>query len=198
MRRTSRSSTRPTSTTPAPCPTTGARTSTRCRTSRRPTARRRATSRTRRSSSRSRSAPRPTPSATRRRATDLAVARKQVYVQSLIAAYRVLGARWADLDPLKRQERPKIPELEPAFYDLTESDMDIVVQRHEHLLHDRRAHDAARDRAGAARDLLRHDRRRVHAHHRSDREALVAAAARVDPLQADASAPRRRCTSSSG
>ncbi|MCM5680992.1 2-oxoglutarate dehydrogenase E1 component [Schlegelella sp. S2-27] len=58
--------------------------------------------------------------------TDLAVARKQVHVQSLIAAYRFLGSRWADLDPLKRQERPKIPELEPAFYDLTESDMDIT------------------------------------------------------------------------
>jgi 2-oxoglutarate dehydrogenase E1 component len=57
---------------------------------------------------------------------DLAVARKQVHVQSLIAAYRSLGSRWADLDPLKRQERPKIPELEPAFYDLSESDMDIV------------------------------------------------------------------------
>ena len=59
-------------------------------------------------------------------ATDLAVARKQVHVQSLIAAYRFLGSRWADLDPLKRQERPKIPELEPVFYDLTESDMDIT------------------------------------------------------------------------
>src|SRR5205085_8549411 len=58
--------------------------------------------------------------------TDLAIARKQVHVQSLIAAYRILGSRWADLDPLKRQERPKIPELEPAFYDLTESDMDIT------------------------------------------------------------------------
>jgi 2-oxoglutarate dehydrogenase E1 component len=57
---------------------------------------------------------------------DLAVARKQVHVQSLIAAYRFLGSRWADLDPLKRTERPKIPELEPAFYDLTESDMDIT------------------------------------------------------------------------
>ncbi len=57
---------------------------------------------------------------------DLAVARKQVHVQSLIAAYRNVGARWADLDPLKRTERPKIPELEPAFYDLTESDMDIT------------------------------------------------------------------------
>ncbi|MEH0165150.1 2-oxoglutarate dehydrogenase E1 component [Paucibacter sp. JuS9] len=56
---------------------------------------------------------------------DLAVARKQVHVQSLIAAYRFLGNRWAELDPLKRAERPKIPELDPAFYDLTESDMDI-------------------------------------------------------------------------
>ena len=57
---------------------------------------------------------------------DLAVARKQVHVQSLIAAYRSLGSRWADLDPLKRTERPKIPELETAFYDLTEADMDIT------------------------------------------------------------------------
>jgi len=59
-------------------------------------------------------------------ATDLSVARKQVHVQSIIAAYRFLGSRWADLDPLKRQERSPIPELEPAFYDLTEADMDIV------------------------------------------------------------------------
>jgi len=58
--------------------------------------------------------------------TDLSVARKQVHVQSIIAAYRFLGARWADLDPLKRQERPQIPELEPGFYDLNEADMDIV------------------------------------------------------------------------
>lgn len=57
---------------------------------------------------------------------DLAVARKQVHVQSLIAAYRSLGSRWADLDPLKRTERPKIPELETSFYDLTESDMDMT------------------------------------------------------------------------
>jgi 2-oxoglutarate dehydrogenase E1 component len=57
---------------------------------------------------------------------DLAIARKQLHVQSLIAAYRSLGTRWADLDPLKRTERPKIPELEPAFYDLNESDMDTT------------------------------------------------------------------------
>jgi 2-oxoglutarate dehydrogenase E1 component len=57
---------------------------------------------------------------------DLSIARKQLHVQSLIAAYRSLGARWADIDPLKRTERAKIPELEPAFYDLTESDMDMT------------------------------------------------------------------------
>ena len=66
------------------------------------------------------------PSRSRPASADLAVARKQVHVQSLIAAYRFLGSRWADLDPLKRTERPKIPELEPAFYDLSESDMDIT------------------------------------------------------------------------
>ena len=58
--------------------------------------------------------------------SDLSVARKQVHVQSIIAAYRFLGNRWANLDPLQRQERPPIPELEPAFYDLTEADMDTV------------------------------------------------------------------------
>ncbi len=57
---------------------------------------------------------------------DLAIASKQVHVQSIIAAYRSLGSRWADLDPLKRQERPRIPELEPEFYGLTEADMDKV------------------------------------------------------------------------
>ncbi|CAM2144428.1 subunit of E1(0) component of 2-oxoglutarate dehydrogenase [Pararobbsia alpina] len=59
-------------------------------------------------------------------ATEMSTARKQVFVQSLIDAYRFLGARWANLDPLKRQERPQIPELEPAFYDFTEADMDQV------------------------------------------------------------------------
>ncbi len=54
------------------------------------------------------------------------LATKQVYVQQLIAAYRFLGARWANLDPLKRQERPTIPELEPAFYDFTEADMATI------------------------------------------------------------------------
>jgi 2-oxoglutarate dehydrogenase E1 component len=53
---------------------------------------------------------------------DAGTARKQVYVQQLVAAYRFLGSQWADLDPLKRQERPSIPELDPSFYDFTEGD----------------------------------------------------------------------------
>jgi 2-oxoglutarate dehydrogenase E1 component len=57
---------------------------------------------------------------------DLSVASKQVSVQSLIGAYRSLGSRYADLDPLKRQERPAIPELDPAFYGLSEADLDQV------------------------------------------------------------------------
>src|SRR5262245_27170536 len=52
------------------------------------------------------------------------VERKQVYVQMLINAYRFMGSRWADLDPLKRLPRPQIPELEPAYYDLTEADLE--------------------------------------------------------------------------
>jgi 2-oxoglutarate dehydrogenase E1 component len=54
------------------------------------------------------------------------LARKQVYVQQIIAAYRYLGSRWANLDPLKRQERPAQPELEPAFYDFAEGDMATI------------------------------------------------------------------------
>ena len=59
-------------------------------------------------------------------AADDVLATKQVYVQQIIAAYRYLGARYANLDPLKRQERPTIPELEPAFYDFSEADMATI------------------------------------------------------------------------
>ena len=36
---------------------------------------------------------------------DSEMGRKRTAVQQLIAAYRNVGARWADLDPLKRTER---------------------------------------------------------------------------------------------
>ncbi|WP_296871041.1 2-oxoglutarate dehydrogenase E1 component [Tibeticola sp.] len=50
---------------------------------------------------------------------DSDLGRKRVAVQQLIAAYRNIGQRWANLDPLKRTERPVIPELEPSFYGFT-------------------------------------------------------------------------------
>ncbi len=52
--------------------------------------------------------------------------RKQVSVIQLVAEYRFRGCLLADIDPLKRQQRAQIPELDPAYYDLTESDMDTV------------------------------------------------------------------------
>jgi len=57
---------------------------------------------------------------------DSTMGRKRVAVQQLIATYRNVGTRWADLDPLKRTERPNIPELDPAYYGFTDADMDIV------------------------------------------------------------------------
>lgn len=57
---------------------------------------------------------------------DSELGRKRTAVQQLIAAYRNVGARWADLDPLKRTERPAIPELEPSFYGFSDADMETV------------------------------------------------------------------------
>jgi 2-oxoglutarate dehydrogenase E1 component len=55
-----------------------------------------------------------------------ALDRKQVSVIQLVAEYRFRGAFLAQVDPLKRREQPHIAELEPAYYDLTEADMDMV------------------------------------------------------------------------
>ncbi len=57
---------------------------------------------------------------------DSDLGRKRVAVQQLIAAYRNVGSRWADLDPLKRTEREHIPELDPAFYGFTDADLETV------------------------------------------------------------------------
>ncbi|NTU53403.1 MAG: 2-oxoglutarate dehydrogenase E1 component [Chlorobiaceae bacterium] len=57
---------------------------------------------------------------------DAGLGRKRVAVQQLIAAYRNIGSRWANLDPLKRQERPPLPDLEPSFYGFSDTDMGIV------------------------------------------------------------------------
>ncbi|MGY8525202.1 2-oxoglutarate dehydrogenase E1 component [Paracidovorax citrulli] len=57
---------------------------------------------------------------------DVDMGRKRVAATQLIAAYRNIGSHWADLDPLKRQERPPLPDLDPAFYGFSEADLDIV------------------------------------------------------------------------
>jgi 2-oxoglutarate dehydrogenase E1 component len=57
---------------------------------------------------------------------DAEMGRKRTAVQQLIAAYRNVGARWANLDPLQRTERDHIPELDPAFYGFTDADQEVV------------------------------------------------------------------------
>ncbi len=49
--------------------------------------------------------------------------KRQVSALQLINAYRFLGNRWADLDPLKRKDRAQVPELEPSYYGFTEGDL---------------------------------------------------------------------------
>ncbi len=57
---------------------------------------------------------------------DTEMGRKRTAAQQLIAAHRNIGARWADLDPLKRMEREHIPELELAFYGFSDADQEMV------------------------------------------------------------------------
>ncbi len=57
---------------------------------------------------------------------DAEMGRKRTAAQQLIAAYRNVGASWADLDPLKRTERPDIPDLDPAFYGFKDADQETV------------------------------------------------------------------------
>jgi 2-oxoglutarate dehydrogenase E1 component len=53
-----------------------------------------------------------------------AIHQKQVSVLQLINAYRFRGHQQADLDPLKQYERPKVPELDPAYHGLDQADME--------------------------------------------------------------------------
>ncbi|HEY0665492.1 MAG TPA: 2-oxoglutarate dehydrogenase E1 component, partial [Gallionella sp.] len=59
-------------------------------------------------------------------APDAELERKQVFVLQLINAYRFLGVRVANLDPLDRHAKPVIAELDPAHYGLGEADMDTT------------------------------------------------------------------------
>ena len=51
---------------------------------------------------------------------------KQVAVLQLINAYRFRGHHQADLDPLRLYGRPEVPELDPAYHNLSEADMDTL------------------------------------------------------------------------
>jgi 2-oxoglutarate dehydrogenase complex dehydrogenase (E1) component-like enzyme len=50
---------------------------------------------------------------------------KQVGVLKLISAYRVLGSRQANLDPLKRMDQETLQELDPVKHGLTDADMAV-------------------------------------------------------------------------
>ena len=54
--------------------------------------------------------------------------RKQVNVIRLISAYRYLGHRQAEIDPLNATVRPDIPELSPEFHGLSHKDMDTIFE----------------------------------------------------------------------
>jgi 2-oxoglutarate dehydrogenase E1 component len=55
-----------------------------------------------------------------------AAAEKQAAVLRLIDAYRSRGHQIADLDPLELRPKPRVPDLEPAYYNLEETDLDQV------------------------------------------------------------------------
>ncbi len=80
----------------------------------------------------------------------------------LIRSYRVRGHLEAHLDPLGLQLPKPHPELDPKSYGFTDADWDRA-HLHRQRAGPRKRH-AARDRHHPARDLLRLDRRRVHAH----------------------------------
>ncbi|MGB7649761.1 MAG: 2-oxoglutarate dehydrogenase E1 component [Gallionella sp.] len=54
--------------------------------------------------------------------------RKQVKVLQLINAHRFLGLRIANLDPLARHAKPVVPELDLAYYDLSDADLNSTFE----------------------------------------------------------------------
>ncbi|MDF0606708.1 2-oxoglutarate dehydrogenase E1 component [Neisseriaceae bacterium TC5R-5] len=58
-------------------------------------------------------------------ANDWEAMQKQVGVLKLISAYRVMGSRQANLDPLKRMDQETFRELDPGTHGLTDADMAV-------------------------------------------------------------------------
>jgi 2-oxoglutarate dehydrogenase E1 component len=52
--------------------------------------------------------------------------KKQNAVRELIDAYRLLGHLHADIDPLRRREKPMVPELMLSYYQLTPAELDLT------------------------------------------------------------------------
>ncbi len=55
---------------------------------------------------------------------DASTMHKQVLVLQMIGRFRTLGMFHADLDPLQRQEKPYLADLDLAAYGFTAADMD--------------------------------------------------------------------------
>lgn len=61
-------------------------------------------------------------------APDLQTPRRQLAAQALIAAFRRVGTRRADIEPLRWAPLPPIPELSPVFHGLNSADLTEKIQ----------------------------------------------------------------------
>ncbi len=128
---------------------------------------------------------------------DATTMHKQVLVLQMIGKFRTLGMFHAELDPLKRQEKRYIADLDLATYGFTEADLDTEFDVGSFMAGPARMR--LRDLIAALKDTYcRTLRRRVHVHQRHGDQALRPAAPRADPLAAELHAPSSSATSSSG
>ncbi len=109
---------------------------------------------------------------------------KQVLVLQMIGHFRTLGMFHAELDPLKRQEKPLHRRPRPRDLRLHRGRPRHRVRRRL-VQGGRRADAPARPDRGAEGHVLPHVRRRVHVHQRHGDQALRPGAPRADPLAAD-------------
>ena len=65
------------------------------------------------------------PAATAQGGVDFNLMQKQVSVLRLMSAYRILGSRNANLDPLQRKTKDYLEQLDPAHHGLTDADMAV-------------------------------------------------------------------------
>ena len=102
---------------------------------------------------------------------DATTMHKQVLVLLLIGKFRTLGMFHADLDPLKRQEKPYIADLDLATYGFTAADLDTEFDVGSFKA-GRGADAPARSDRRAQGHVLPHARRRVHVHPGNGDQAL--------------------------